>query len=96
MWEEQGWKVKIHDRERVEPPHVTIKRKTMSWRWSLRSKRFLDREPDPRDVPEGLLEAFHPFLELLCTTWDRMYPENPIAAPTPKKRKSKIQKRKHK
>ena len=96
IWEKQGWKVKIHDRERLEPPHVTIKRKAMSWRWGLRSNRFLDREPDPKDVPEEVLEAFRPFVDLLCKTWDQMYPENPVVSLAPKKSKSKIKKRKHK
>lgn len=32
-----GWKVKIHDSERLEPPHVTIYQKMQKWRLSLRS-----------------------------------------------------------
>ena len=31
-----GWKVKIHDFERLEPPHVTIYCKRRKWRLSLR------------------------------------------------------------
>ena len=31
------WKVKIRDRETVEPPHVTLLRKTQAWRIDLRT-----------------------------------------------------------
>jgi hypothetical protein len=41
----ERWKVKIRDRERSEPPHVTILHKTRAWRIGLRSGSFLDREP---------------------------------------------------
>ncbi|SRR6266571_1093730 len=46
-WASRGWKAKIRDRERLEPPHVTILHKTSAWRFELRSEKFLDREPDP-------------------------------------------------
>jgi hypothetical protein len=48
----QGWKAKIRDRERTEPPHVTVLQKTRAWRFDLRAGRFLDMEPDPKDVPK--------------------------------------------
>jgi hypothetical protein len=51
----QGWKAKIRDRERTEPPHVTVLQKTRAWRVDLRTGRFLDKEPDPNDVPKELL-----------------------------------------
>ena len=47
------WQVKIRDRERVEPPHVTIIRKTEAWRLALRTRQFLDREPDPAEIPQA-------------------------------------------
>ena len=37
-----GWKVKIHDFERLEDPHVTIYCKLRKWRLSLRTGDFLD------------------------------------------------------
>ena len=46
-----GWKVKIRDRERLEPPHATVIRGNRAWRWNLRSRQFMDREPDPGDLP---------------------------------------------
>ena len=76
----QGWKVKVRDKERLEPPHVTIMRKTTAWRWGLRNEQFLDREPDPKDVPDTLVEIVRTSHEMLCDNRDRMYPENPVAS----------------
>ena len=61
----QGWKVKIRDRERNEPPHVTILHRTRAWRFDLRSGGFLDEEPDPKDVPEEVLAAIEKHKKLL-------------------------------
>lgn len=72
------WKVKIRDRETVEPPHVTLLRKAQGWRIDLRTGEFMDAEPDPADVPEGLVK----FIKAegnwqgLCEQWDSMYPHN--------------------
>jgi hypothetical protein len=74
----RGWKAKIRDRERNEPPHVTILHRTRAWRLDLRTWRFLDKEPDPNDVPEELLSELIRQSALLRKKWDEMYPENPI------------------
>ncbi len=37
----QGWKVKIRDRERAEPPHATILQGTDAWRLNLRNGSFM-------------------------------------------------------
>lgn len=74
----QGWKAKIRDRERTEPPHVTVIHRTRAWRVDLRTGRFLDREPDPNDVPKELLDELTRQSALLRRTWDEMYPENPV------------------
>jgi hypothetical protein len=74
----RGWKAKIRDRERLEPPHVTILHKTRAWRFDLRSGTFLDREPDPKAVPEEIVAAVRSNLDLLRQEWDRMFPENPV------------------
>jgi hypothetical protein len=73
----QGWKVKIRDKERNEPPHVTIMNRTRLWRYALRSRAFLDKDPDPKDVPADLVDQIHRHLDLLRREWDKMYPENP-------------------
>jgi hypothetical protein len=92
-WESRGWRAKIRDRERVEPPHVTIMHKAKAWRFGLRTQQFLDAELDPREIPEEVLEGTRTGLSLLRQAWDRMYPENLIVSKTPKKPKAK---RKHK
>lgn len=77
-WSDQGWKVKIRSRERLEPPHVTILRKTLAWRLSLRDGAFLDAEPDPRSVPSALAREVRARFPLLQAAWDARYPENPV------------------
>jgi hypothetical protein len=74
----RGWKVKIRDLERNEPPHVTILRKQRAWRFALRTRTFLDEVPDPKDVPEEIVTEILRQLDVLCREWDAMYPENPI------------------
>ena len=37
----QGWKVKIYEKERLEPPHLTIRRLNRTWRVNLRTREFL-------------------------------------------------------
>lgn len=76
----QGWKVKIRDKERLEPPHATVLRRMDSWRWDLRTCSFMDTNPHPREVPDHIVEALIGHHALLCTQWDRMYPENPVNA----------------
>ena len=74
----QGWQVKIRDKEIREPPHVTILRKGKPWRWDLRECKFMDKTPTPSDVPEALMAKVHEHYALLCNEWDKMYPNNPI------------------
>ena len=40
----EGWKVKIQDRESREDPHLTVWRKTTKWRINLRDKKGMERE----------------------------------------------------
>jgi hypothetical protein len=75
--------VKIRDRERIEPPHVTILQRARAWRFDLRSEEFLDKEPDAKDVPKEVLDAVLKNLPLLRQHWDRMFPENPVASTEP-------------
>jgi hypothetical protein len=77
---QQGWKVKIRTRERNEPPHATILCRTRAWRYGLRELAFLDREPPPRDVPDEVVAAIRRGLEQLKSTWNAMYPQNPITS----------------
>lgn len=72
--------MKIRDRERLEPPHVSLIRGTKTWRLGLRSGEFLDRQPDPSDVPQGLINEVKARWVDLQTAWDAMYSENPVEA----------------
>jgi len=82
-WSAQRWKVKIRDKERLEPPHVSILRGTNTWRLCLRTGEFLDDSPDPDDVPDGLLEVVRANWKHLQQQWDAMYPENPVISREP-------------
>lgn len=73
-----GWKVKIYDKERVEPPHISIIRKRQTWRWGLRERGFLDKTPSVRLVPLALIEHIKSHFDSLVREWDRMYPENKV------------------
>jgi hypothetical protein len=75
---ERAWKVKIRDRERCEPPHVTLLRGTTSWRIDLRTGRFLDREPHPDEVPLALVRLVQAQWPELVAAWDDMYPHNKV------------------
>jgi hypothetical protein len=75
---DRGWKVKIRDRERVEPPHVTVLWKTYSWRFGLRERDFLDEHPDPKRVPFELLVYMQSNTDRFTAAWNSMYPENPL------------------
>jgi hypothetical protein len=77
------WAIKIRDRERVEPPHCTILKGTRAWRVDLRSGKFMDAEPDPREVPNAVLAALKSHWDELCARWDEMYPGNPVAGEEP-------------
>ena len=77
---EQGWKVKIRDKERVEPPHVTVLKGKLSWRWGIRERAFLDKEPDPSGVNPEIVRYLNQAAnaERLSRKWNEMYPENPV------------------
>jgi hypothetical protein len=45
---------------------------------SLRTGEFLDREPDPSEVPGELAERVWLRRAVLRHSWNRMYPENPV------------------
>jgi 2'-5' RNA ligase len=75
------WKVKIRDKETREHPHVTILRGTKAWRINLRTRKFMDDDPDPAEVPHQLVELIgqEETWQRLRHEWDRMYPNNPVS-----------------
>lgn len=78
----EGWKVKIRDKERLEPPHVTIFHRRQIWRLGLRDGRFLVppggswSEVDAR--VRSVIQAPENW-QRLCDAWDAAYPTNPVA-----------------
>jgi hypothetical protein len=73
-----GWKVKIHNLERLEPPHITIYRKMRKWRLSLRTEAFLDKGDKWSQIDEMVKKAIEESWESLQAEWDRMHPGNPV------------------
>ena len=74
------WKVKIQDKELLyEEPHVTIWRKDTKWRYGLRSRVFLDPQPNPGDVPNEIRDLIDGNYDELCRQWDIRFPTNPVA-----------------
>jgi hypothetical protein len=76
----QGWKVKIREKERVEPPHVTVMHKADDWRLGLRDKQLLV-PPGGRikDLDPAVIRAIEDQWEQLIEAWDARYPENPVS-----------------
>jgi hypothetical protein len=74
------WKLRIRDKERTEPPHVSVLRGTQCWRWGLREHSFLDAKPSPNDVPKALVEHLESIHSQMCAAWDEMYPHNPVTS----------------
>ena len=78
----EGWKVKIRDKERLEPPHVTIFHKRRIWRFGLRDREFLVppggtwKEIDAR--VRAVIEAPENW-QRLCEEWDSANPTNPVS-----------------
>ena len=72
----QGWKVKITNKECLETPHVTIIFKTTKWRINLRTRKFMDKKPPPRDVPKEIFDEVMQHTADLIQAWDNMYPLN--------------------
>lgn len=77
-FDERGWRVKIRDRERVEPPHVTLLHTTRSWRFGLRELHFLDTHPPARYVPVVLVVWLVAHAAEFTAAWNDLYPENPV------------------
>jgi hypothetical protein len=74
----QGWKVKIREKERLEPPHATVIKGSKSWRWDLRKNKFMDLNPSSKEVPKGVVEKLKEKSAELIKQWDLKYPENKV------------------
>lgn len=74
-----GWKVKIREKERLEPPHVTIIHRRRSWRLGLRDQRFLDPGDSWQGIPSDVKSAILENLVVLCDEWNFKYTDNPVS-----------------
>ena len=74
-----GWKVKILEKERLEPPHATIIFGWKKWRLGLRDERFLDVGHSWKQIPDEVKSTVMDNLEDLRHAWDAKYPGNPVA-----------------
>ena len=75
-----GWKVKIRDKERLEPPHATVINGCEYWRFDLREGKCMDDDPPPRRVPKELREIVKSNQPLLAKEWDLIHPKNKVEA----------------
>ena len=80
---DQGWKVKIQDKERLEPPHVTVWHNDEVWRISLRTGEFLVPPGGGWKEIDAAVRAIVQDEERwreLQDAWDAMYPHNPVSS----------------
>jgi hypothetical protein len=75
-----GWKVKIRDKERLEPPHVTILRRFRSWRVSLRDGRFLDADDSWAEIDPEVRSVIQANWDEIIRQWDHRYPSNSVSS----------------
>ena len=76
----EGWKVKIRDKERLEPPHVTIFHKRRVWRLGLRNHAFLVPPGGTwSEIDERVQIVIDKNWHRLCEEWDRTYPTNQVS-----------------
>ncbi len=75
----KGWKVKIREKERLEPPHVTIMCGKREWRLGLRDGAFL-MPPGGKwaDIDDDVWKLIEKNWKALQDAWDKKYPTNPI------------------
>lgn len=74
-----GWKAKIREKERLEPPHVAIMRRTEEWRLGLRNAEFLVPPGGSwNEIPREVRETIMGCRDELIEAWNERYPSNPV------------------
>lgn len=77
----QGWKAKVYDNERLEPPHLTLICRERVWRISLREKDFMVPPGGRwRDIDPAVRAILEEQWETLCDAWDAKHPTNPVSS----------------
>ena len=78
---EQGWKVKVYDNERLEPPHITLRCREKVWRIGLREKEFMVPPGGRwRDIDPEVSAILDRKWQTLCDAWDAKHPTNPVSS----------------
>jgi hypothetical protein len=76
---EQGWKAKIYNNERLEPPHLTLIRYRAVWRIGLRDWSFMDPPGGKwKDIDPNVAKFLEDNRKILRAYWDRLHPTNPV------------------
>lgn len=76
-----GWRVRIHDAEGPEEPHVTIYKKGRKWRLSLRTGEFLDAGDKWSQIDNDVRSAIRKKWSTLRKEWNKRYGHfNPISS----------------
>ena len=66
---EAGWKVKIREKERTEPPHISVMKKQETWRWGSRAALT---ETASEGRAKEMIEHLQANLEKLIAVWDKV------------------------
>lgn len=75
-----GWKVKIHDNELLETPHVTIYQKMVKRRVSLRTGEFLETHHRWSQISKQLAKLIREDAtwDELIAEWNKIHGDNPV------------------
>jgi len=77
----RGWKVKVYDNERLEPPHVTLICRERVWRIGLRERDFMFPPGGRwRDIDSEVRAILEEQWETLCDAWDEKHPTNQVSS----------------
>ena len=77
----EGWKVKIREKARVEPPHDTLLHNADEWRLGLRDRQLLVPPGGRiRDIDPAVMRLVEEHWGQLIEAWDAKYPENPVSS----------------
>jgi hypothetical protein len=77
----RGWSIKIYDKERLEPPHVTVIHGNCIWRICLRSRSLMDVEQPGCKMHKQVMSllADEQNWKRLKQEWNSRYPINTVA-----------------
>jgi hypothetical protein len=75
-----AWKVTIHDKERLEEPHVSVIKGGCKWRIKLRTGGYMDPEKPGCTMHKQVRKIISKKenWELLIAEWNKMYPNDKV------------------